>query len=141
MSNETDATPAPRILNRAAILAAKARAIKTETVHVPEWEGDVLIRVMTGAERDAYEAEIVGNRAGKDRRLNLQNLRAKLVARCLVDEKGAALFNWRDPGDIGALGEMDAAGLDRVFKACQRVNGLSDDDVNDLAGNSKAEAN
>lgn len=128
-------------LSRAHIIEMKAAARKPEIVNVPEWGGDVLIRVMSGAERDAYEAEIVGNRAGKDRRINLQNMRAKLVARCIVNEDGTPMFNWRDPADVGTLGDLDARGLDTVFKACQRINGLSDDDVDELAGNSKTEAN
>lgn len=130
-----------KILKRADIEAAKAAARRTETIEIPEWGGAVIIRVMSGAERDAYEAEIVGNRAGKDRRLNLQNLRAKLVARCLVDETGAPMYDFRNSSDIGALGDMDAAGLNRVFEACQRLNGLTDDDIEELTGNSKAEAN
>lgn len=130
-----------RILTRKDIEAAKSFSRRVETVSVPEWGGDVIIRTMSGTERDAYEAEIVGNKTGKDRRLNLQNIRAKLIARCLVDEEGAPLYKWHDPSDIGALGDMDARGLDTVFKACQRLNGLTDDDVDELMGNSRAEAN
>lgn len=118
---------------RAVILA------RTELVNVAEWGGSVRVRVMTGTERDAYEAEIVGNRTGKDRRLNLTNMRARFVARCLVDDDGAPLYDYRNPKDIDDLGGMDAAGLDVVFKAAQAVNGLTDSDVDDLTKNSKAE--
>lgn len=41
--------------------------LKVETFDVPEWGGSVLIREMTGTERDAYEESIFGNKAPKKR--------------------------------------------------------------------------
>ena len=43
-------------LNRAAILEAKD--IPTETVPVPEWGGDVIVRGLTGDELDDYQGSI-----------------------------------------------------------------------------------
>lgn len=129
-----------RVLSRADLVAVREAArARIEEFDVPEWGGVVKLRVMTGTERDAYEAEIVGTRGGKDRRLNLFNLRARLVARCLLGEDDAPLFDWRKPADIDELGAMDAAGLDRVFKRVQEMNGLTEKDIDDLTGNSKAE--
>ena len=45
------------ILNKAAILAAED--LKTETVAVPEWGGEVRVRTLTGTERDAFESGLV----------------------------------------------------------------------------------
>ena len=45
----------PVLLTRDLIL--KADDIQTREVEVPEWGGTVLIRALTGTERDAYEAE------------------------------------------------------------------------------------
>lgn len=123
-------------LNRKDLDTIKAKQRAPKTIHVSAWGGNVLIRVMSGSERDSYEAEIVGTRAGKDRRLNLTNIRAKLVARCLVNDDGSPMFNAASVEDITALGAMDALGLDTIFKACQRINGLTDEDVDELAGNS-----
>lgn len=127
-------------------LRAKAVKLPTRVVDVPEWDmiGDdaINLRAMTGTSRDAYEAEVVGNRGGKDRPLNLVNLRARLVARCIYDPTtGEAVFNWRQPQDIDELGSYNAAGLDRLFKVCQELNGISDEDVSTLEKNSLAEAN
>jgi hypothetical protein len=112
------------VLNRADLAAARVR-----------------LRTMTGTERDAYEAEIVGTRGGKDRRLNLANMRARLVARCMLGDDGQPLFNYRNPADIDELGSMDAAGLDRVFSECQHINGLTERDIEELEGKSKAGLN
>jgi len=107
-------------------------------VDVPEWGGTALLRVMSGTQRDAYEVSIAGSvqpAKGQPRRLNLTNVRARLVACCLVGEDGQPLYDWQDPEDVAALGSMDAAGLDRLFKACQKINGITDEDVQDLAKN------
>jgi len=115
------------MLNKDEIL--KADDLKTETVSVPEWGGDVSIRTITGAERDSYEAGIIGS--GKKK--NLQNLRAKLCAKCLVDEDGTRLFS---DAEILALGGKSAKPLDRIFDAAQKLNGFTDADVEELEKNS-----
>jgi len=127
-------------------IRTKARQLPRETVEVPEWDmiGDdaIVMQAMTGTARDAYEAEIVGNRAGKDRRLNLSNLRARLVARCMIDPAtGDPIFDWRKPQDVDELGSYNAAGLDRLFKVAQQLNGITDEDVEALEKNSQVEAN
>ena len=63
-------------LSRDAIL--KVQDIETRELEIPEWGGSVLVRGMTGHERDRYENSLYKQR-GKDRQLNTQNARAKLV--------------------------------------------------------------
>lgn len=113
------------VLSKAAILAADDK--KTFTVDVPEWGGSVVIRVMSGTERDRFESEFVGGNK------NVEMVRAKLVAKCLCDEEGNRLFNEQE---IPALGEKSAAVLDRLFTACMKHNRFTKDDVEELAGNS-----
>ncbi len=95
--------------------------IKTEYVDVPEWGGTVALRELTGAERDALEAQMVKVVNGK-READTSNLRAKIVAACLVDgESGDRLF---DDRTIRELGNKSAAALDRLFRVAQRLNGM-----------------
>ena len=109
----------------------KASELKTETVSVPEWGGDVLVRELTGTERDSYEAGIVGDKTGKDRRINLQNIRARLVALSMIDpESHQRMYSDRE---INILGNKSAAALNRVFEVCQKLSGLTDADVEELA--------
>jgi hypothetical protein len=119
--------PELKVLSRAAIL--ESMDLASERVNVPEWGGVVIVRCLTGQERDAYESEIVGSRVGGDRELNLTNIRAKLVARTVVDESGSRLFT---DGDIVALGKKNASVLDRIFSVAQRLSGLSQSDVDSL---------
>lgn len=117
------------LLTRDAIL--QAQDLPTERVVVPEWNGEVLVRALTGAERDTFEQSIVEQR-GKSTRMNLQNLRAKLVALTVVDEEGKRLFS---DEDAKLLGQKSAAALNRVFEVAQRLSGLTPEDVEELTGN------
>lgn len=107
---------------------------KIEPVSVPEWptvDGRLFVRVMSGAERDAFEAAFVNNRNGAA----LINIRAKLAAKTLCTEDGARIFT---DADAKELGQKSASALDRVFAAAQRLNGIGDSDVEALAKNSAA---
>jgi hypothetical protein len=95
-------------------------------VEVPEWGGTVRVTVMTGADRDRFEADTIGRNGST----NLANIRARLAAMCIVDDQGERMFT--SPDDVKDLGHKSAAALDRVFEACQRLNGLRSEDVDEL---------
>jgi len=118
------------ILTRDAIL--KAEDLPRELIEVPEWGGSLYIRALTGTERDAFEASVVEQR-GKSTKMNLRNIRAKLVALTVVNEDGERLFS---DADIKLLGGKSAAVLDRLFEVAQKLSGLRDEDVDELAKNS-----
>lgn len=107
------------LLGREAILGAVD--LPTVDVEVPEWGGTVRVRMLTGTERDAFEAGTV-IRQGKKVEANLVNIRARLVALCVVDENGQRLFT---EADAEKLGQKSGAALGRVFEAAQKINGLT----------------
>ena len=123
------------ILSKDQILAA--RDIATETVSVPEWGGEVIVRGMTGTDRDAFEASVVNMRDGAAA-VDMRNVRAKLVASCAVGEDGARLFT---DDDVMALGAKSAQALGRVFEVAQRLSGLTKEDVTALGKASASGAN
>lgn len=102
------------------ILGAQDRP--TERVHVPEWNGEVLVRTLSGSERDAFE---VVAQKGKD-------VRASLCAACIVDESGERIFS---NDDVKALGAKSSVALDRIFWVALRLNKVSESDVEELEGN------
>ena len=120
-----------KVLSRSDILGI-ADDIQTEMVDVPEWGGSVLVRGLTGAERDRFEAGIVGEKKS-DKKLNYHNFRARLVVMSVVDEEGKRLFTH---ADVEALGQRAAASLAKIYDKAQELSGLSDDDVEELTGNS-----
>jgi hypothetical protein len=104
-----------------------------EDVAVPEWGGTVRVRSLGAKERDAFEISIMTGK-GKNRDVNMKNLRAKLVIYAAVNEHGNPLFT---PDHIDALGQKNAAALDRVFTAAQRLSGLRPEDIDELTKNSE----
>jgi len=124
-------------LGRDAIL--RATALKTEEVRVPEWMDPgsgadaVLVQELTGLGRDEWEASLAVQRGGTWVR-DVANMRAKLVARCVVDpDTREPLFTQQD---VHALGGLSAAALDRVADAAYRLSGLNEAAVEDAAKNS-----
>lgn len=113
-------------LDRAALLAATA--IPREAVSIPELGGVVYVRGMTGAERDAFEVSLVQGR-GKRREVNLQNLRAKLVAYCTVDAQGTRLFT---DADVDQLGQVRADVVNRIYTVAQKLSGITEEDAAEL---------
>jgi len=111
----------------------KADDLPRELVKVPEWGGELYIATLTGADRDSYEASIIERDAHGNVKQNFTNMRAKLVARCAVDEKGKRIFK---DADIVELGFKSAAALDRCFGVASRLNAVSDEDMEGLAKNS-----
>lgn len=104
---------------------AEAEDVEYDIVPCPEWGGDVRLRSIRGTQRDAYEQSLVVEKSGS-RQMNLRNARAKLIILCAVDEAGHLLFT---ADDLNMLGRKNAKPLDRLFDACRKLAGLSDDDV------------
>ena len=65
--------------------------LRTEVVEVPEWGGSVVVRELSGRERDVFEASIV-KRHGQKTSLDMENMRARFVAACVIGDDGQPLF-------------------------------------------------
>ena len=112
----------------------KANDLVTQEVDVPEWGGVVTVKGMTGTERDSFEQAIIETK-GNSTKANLANIRARLCALTMVDDKGERLFA---DSEMRMLGNKSAKALDKVFAVAQKLNGMSPDDVEELAKNSVA---
>lgn len=102
----------------------KAADLPTEEVSVPEWGGEVLIRGLVGTDKDKFLQETIRQDAGKT--VEFKDITARLVARCLVDEKGERLYS---DEQIPELGGKSAAVLARLFEVAQRLSGLNEASV------------
>ena len=102
--------------------------LKREKVDVPEWETELFVKVMSGAERDRWELSTTALLKTP----NLANIRASLCVMTICDEKGKRLFT---DEQINALGEKSAVVLDRIFDIARRINRLNDDDIEELEKN------
>jgi hypothetical protein len=114
------------LLGKDAILAADD--IRSERVPVPEWGGEVMVRGLTGRQRDAWEASMTVRR-GKKLEQDMRDFRARLVVQCVVDETGQLVFH---DGDVDALSAKSGSALDRIYDTAARLSGISGDDVDEL---------
>ena len=110
----------------------QASDLQRELVSVPEWDGEVWVRGLSGKERDAFEADSLVQ-TGKTHRVRLENLRARLCALAMCDQAGGRLF---DDKDVEALGAKSGAALARVYAVAQRLSGIGQQEAEELAGNS-----
>lgn len=116
------------LLDRSAIL--NAQDLMTEDIEVPEWGGSIRLRTLTGTDRDKFEADSVEHRGGSTR-MNLVNMRARLVSLCAVDEEGKLLFASKE--DVQRLGGKSSLVLAKLFDKCREMNGMSEAEVEELA--------
>ena len=105
-----------------------AKDLKSESVDIPQWGYKFIVRELTGTERDEYETSTV-KLNGSEVSLDTRNMRAKLVALCVVDKDGERLFT---QDDVEALGNRSASGLDLLFDVAKRLSRIGEDELENL---------
>jgi hypothetical protein len=110
-------------LDRKSILAADD--VRKEKTAVPEWGGDVFLRVLTGTDRDRFEESY------SEQKMKAFRIRFLLLALC--DETGKRLFG-DDEGDI--LGKKSSVVINRLFEAGWKLNAFSQEAVDALGEDS-----
>lgn len=106
--------------------------LQTKDIYVKPWGGTVRLQTMSAHERDKFEQSMFTNKGGKKERMD--DVRATLVSLTLVDENGKRLFTDKD---VKALSKKSAAAMDQIFAESQRLNAVTDEDVEDMVGNSE----
>lgn len=126
--NGAENEPSLPLLTRDLILGAHDR--KIDSLPVPEWGGQVFLRVMIGRERDLLEERLTAIQAGKR---SLENFRAWFAAQIVVDENGKRQFVTEE--HINLLGEKSGAALERIFVRGLKLNRIREEDVQELVEN------
>jgi hypothetical protein len=104
--------------------------VPQETVEVPELGGSVIVRGLTARGRDELDASLMRGK-GRKRTVDMQDFRAKLVCRCVVDEEGKRIFS---DDDLPMLGELPASVLCPLFDVAHRLSGYATDEEADDEG-------
>ena len=125
-----------RILSRSDILGADDLA--RETVDTPEWGGSVIVRCLTGAERNAIAIAL--SDGGAEKLPVVFEMKMRFLAASIINEAGEHLFT---VDDLAALNEKNPMVMDRIFVRASRLSGWSAVDVAALAvslGNAQSAA-
>lgn len=119
------------LLDRAGILDSED--LESDTVPVPQWKGSVRVRALSAAERLAYDKRIDKLREGGklDTDGNMKVIVLLFIATA-VGGDGRPLFT---EDDLPALMGKNFDALTAVFKKALVLNGMRDEDIEDLAGN------
>jgi hypothetical protein len=101
-----------------------------EDIPVPEWGPNKGVRLMslTGTQRDDFEDKTVIQKGG-DQKMNLINMRARLLSLCIVDANGKRIFS---DVEVPLLGQKNAKILERLFDKARNMNGMTEEDVERL---------
>lgn len=103
--------------------------LKQEIVEVLEWGGSVTIRELTGEDRDALEAATI-----IDDKVNLENLRSKVLAMSLIDADGNHMFTI---DEASALAKKSGKIVVRLYAIAKRLSGLGEDELTNLVKKSE----
>ena len=108
---------------------------RRERVPLPEFGDDAACWVYgwTAGERTAWEKEFQKPN-GKPDKVRQNEIRERLVVRCVRDDNGQPIFS---DGDLEAIRQQDAAVIERVVNAALRVTGVTEGDIEELVGNSE----
>ena len=108
-----------------------------QDVDVPEWGGTVRIATMSGEDRDRWELSMMQADDSSERgfKLNFDAYsRVRLVAMCLVDDNFNRIFVTKE--QIERLSQKSGKVMDLLYDVAQRVNGITESDIDDLEKNS-----
>ena len=118
-----------RFLSKEQIL--ERRPLPFEDVEIPEWGGTVRVRGLSAADGDKFLASLMRMNGQKVER-DTSYYCAKLLALCLVNEKGDQLLS---EGDVLILAQQSYIPVARLTDVAQRLSGLSPGTVEDAAKN------
>lgn len=110
----------------------KASDIVYELVSVPEWNDSVLVKSLTGTEKDVYEQGMFDG-YGTDKKINMVNARARLCSLGVVDSNHNRLFT---DDDVIALGAKNGAALECIANAIRRLSGMDSETPERMVKNS-----
>ena len=113
-----------------------------QDVDVPEWGGTVRIATMSGEDRDRWELSMMQADDSSERgfKLNFDAYsRVRLVAMCLVDDNFNRIFVTKE--QIEKLSQKSGKVMDLLYDVAQRVNGITESDIDDLEKNSVSAQN
>jgi len=98
--------------------------IERETVEVPEWGGEVLVRGLTAQQYIGMGFDLRDEEGLNTEKA--QEMMPKIVSLGVIDENGDCLFT---VGDIKTLGRKSFGPIERISTTILRLSGLTTEEV------------
>lgn len=102
------------------------------TVNIPELNGTVNIKALSGAEREVW-ARNCRERSKPNGDFDDTNFMVSFLVLVLVDDQGNRLFS---ENELETLNKLDARALERMFREAQNFNGFGKAAEQEIAKNS-----
>lgn len=115
-----------------------------EKVHVKEWNMDLFVRSLNGAEKARWEFSAVDITANprlhesptRIVKTRMETSRERLVEAATCNEDGSRFFK---DGDAAQIGRKNANALSTLYDAAARLSGISQQDLDEVVKNSEAD--
>lgn len=108
------------LLTREVILEV---GLRKETVAVPEWGGDVMVRELSALEAEEVGLSMLDGKGNVDRG-RMKGLMSRVVVMSVVNGDGQQLFKAQD---VRKMSKMGFSGIKRVATVVMRMSGLGDE--------------
>lgn len=94
-----------------------------ESVPIPELGEDVsvIVQGMTAGQKNAFDLQFTKD--GQPNPKTQKQARERMLVACCVNEDGTRMFTLED---VAALSLQYVKIVERIFDACQRVNGITE---------------
>jgi hypothetical protein len=103
----------------------------------------VYVREMTAHEKNTWEHSLYktvkGPKGQQDMQMDLSDYNSKLAVCTLCGEDGKLLFSFNEYKKLGD--SMSAAKMDKIVEVSQRINGITDEEKENLLNSSEADQN
>lgn len=120
------------LLSKNQIVAANDRP--HEDVEVPEWGGNVRLRVLSGSQREAIECKLHQCRSDNTATAVAawRGLKNFTLSCAMVDEAGSQLFSERE---VAVFGDKNGSVIERLYEFVLRQNAFTKAEADELRGN------
>jgi len=126
-----------QLLNKEALL--KGDDLKKEKVELED--GFVYVREMTAHEKNVWEHSLYkmtkDNKGRQNVEMNMDDYNSKLAVCTICDENGELIFNFNDYKTLRQ--KMSGARMDKIVEVAQRINGITDEEKENLLTSSEAD--
>lgn len=119
-------------LSRSQIIAADD--LPFDDVPVPEWGGDVRLRMLDGEQRETVEVRLHKCKAGNatEAMQSWKGLKLLMLSYAIVDDDMTPQFSQKD---VAELAKKNGAVIDRLYEHIIKQNAFSKEEAEELAGN------